>query len=324
MYIADESEMCAAGQTPPCNFSGTTQYAYINDGNGNFTKVNTGIGPASVHGPSVGNLTTDKFSILFNNPWVPANQNVLDEGYNLTVPQTVGLTTSSTALAGARCFYTAAVILNNVKSSTGKRDVICFSPEPVRDNHIIMYNDGNGNFNTVATDVLPNASGFVGWTVESVAVGNFSGHTDGREDFAVLQVNRTTVGTNGNTAIHIYITNAQGVPVESTAAYFGNTACSSCLTDFANDASGFMRLIAVDVNGDGKTDIAFMRTNTAAVGVARQLELLLSQGTYFARKTFHPATNGWFGPTVIARKLTSGQAQLLFSVNSNLAAVTVQ
>jgi hypothetical protein len=329
MYIADENEWCGTGIIAPCNLLGVTQYVYINDGAGNFTKKDVGIGLAGVHGESGGNFSTDKFSVVFNNPWAASNPTKIATGLNLTTatPTVTASTLSAPMLnSNGACFYTATVMLKNVKSAGGinsnQRDVICFSPSSgTLGWHTIAYNDGNGDFNVTAPDNLANAPGFNGWTVEDVTVGNFSGHTDGREDFAVVEVNRSGSGTANNTAIRIYITDANGVPSDQTATYFG-ASCTQCATEFANDSAKFHRIHALDINNDGKADLVTIRD--PAQNGSRQIEVLVNQGASFSRKTFVPPTGTYIGSSDLIAVKTANGVELIMSITGKLTAVTVQ
>ena len=295
MYIADQSEYKTnAGSS---TFDGVNQYVYTNDGAGNFTKTLLDFGVGSVHGSAVGNFPTDGFSIFFNNPFT-ANPNIAAIGNDITN----GTTQAVQAISGGKCFYSAAVMLKHASSFSGtnstKRDLICFSQgnnTALVTDHSIFFNNGAGAF---STQLVLATSAPQGWTVEDVVVGNFSGRTDGREDFVVLYVNRSVANNDAafeNTSVKIYVPDANGVPQDQTANYFG-AGCVQC-ADFTNDVTKFHRIKGVDVNNDGKLDLTMVRQTTGAPSYTRQLEVLVNAGGSFARKTF-TAGNSYMGYNV--------------------------
>lgn len=293
MYIADQSEYKTnAGSS---TFDGVNQYVYTNDGAGNFTKTLLNFGVGSIHGSAVANLATDGVSIVFNNPFT-ANPNIGIIGADLTTnPPTFTTLTTISGSASNKCFYTAAVMLNTASSVNGKRDLICFSQgsnTALVTDHSIYFNNSTGS-----GQILP-TSAPQGWTVEDVVVGNFSGRTDGREDFVVLYVNRSVANNDAafeNTSVKIYVPDANGVPQDQTANYFG-AGCVQC-ADFTNDVTKFHRIKGVDVNNDGKLDLTMVRQTTGAPSYTRQLEVLVNAGGSFARKTF-TAGNSYMGYNV--------------------------
>ena len=195
-------------------------------------------------------------------------------------------------------------MLKHASSSGGtnstKRDLICFSQDngvgtANITNHRIFFNNGAGGF---VTQLALNTSAPQGWTVEDVVVGNFSGRADGREDFVVLYVNRSVANGNPafeNTSVKIYVPDVNGVPQDQTAAYFG-AGCTAC-TDFTDDVTKFHRIKGVDVNNDGKLDLAMVRQTVGAPTYTRQLEVLVNTGGSFTRKTF-TAGNSYMGYAV--------------------------
>lgn len=295
MYIADQSEYKTnAGASA---FDGVAQYVFTNDGTGNFTKTLLDFGAGSIHGSAVGNFSTDGFSIFFNNPFT-ANTNIAAIGNDITN----GATQAVQAISGGKCFYSAAVMLKHASSFSGtsstKRDLICFSQgnntAQVTD-HSIFFNNGSGAF---GTQLVLSTSAPQGWTVEDVVVGNFSGRTDGREDFVVLYVNRSVANNDAafeNTSVKIYVPDTNGVPQDQTANYF-SAGCAAC-TDFTNDVTKFHRIKGIDVNNDGKLDLTMIRETAGAPNYTRQLEVLVNAGGSFTRKTF-TAGNSYMGYNV--------------------------
>lgn len=307
MYIADQSEYKTnAGSS---TFDGVDQYVYTNDGAGNFTKTLLDFGVGSIHGSAVGNFPTDGFSIFFNNPFTDSANPIAAVGTDIT---TAGVTQTKAAINGGKCFYSAAVMLKNVSSDGGtsstKRDIICFSQDNGAGtanitNHRIFYNNPTFDFNSTG-DVLQ-SSAAQGWTVEDVVVGNFSGRTDGREDFVVLYVNRVNAADPNpksypafeNTSIKIYVPDANGVPQNRTADYLGINSSCAC-TDLDNDTAKFHRIKGVDFNNDGKMDLAMIRNvGGSALNPVRQLDVLINTGSSFTRKTF-TAGNSYMGYNV--------------------------
>jgi hypothetical protein len=333
LYVADATEFCISGS--PC-FQGTQQYIYLNDGQGNLTKTaipGPGMSSSTVHGVGMGSAA-DGFGLAFNTPFNnPNNGNIL---YSTVTLSNTGVlsTTAAAAASGSlfngrpfpQCFYTAAVQRN---ASGQPKDLICFSQEVagVQTNHVIGTNRA-GQF-VFDLNIAVNSK-FNGWAVEDVAIGNFSGHTDGRQDFAVLQVDRTGSKPTENTAIRLFI-NTNGVYTDQTDRYFGGAACGGCLGELQNDTAGFHRIKTVDLNNDGKDDIVFIRENNHGAnpaindytGISKQIELLLNTSGGFARKSIKAPAGLLFGNsfTVIGR---AAKSEIVFELAGKLYVGVIQ
>jgi len=252
-YLADASEYTATGTLP---WEGTTQYFYVNNGNGAFTKTSTGVS-ALVHGAVYGNSAVDGFGLALNTPW-GSTTNYFHSINNVTA--------TANPLPGAgQFFYTATIDVNR----DGKKDIIGFSGRDF--SHRIYLNNGSGSF--TAGSVIPN---FVNdnVVVESVAVADLNG--DGWDDFVTVQIDRTAAKTEYS-YMRVYINNQAGSFTDATATWVG--------TGYQNNYYKFFQVRAVDINNDGKTDLVFVRCLDTST-YTRKVEVLLNTGSSFNSTNF--------------------------------------
>ncbi|AGA28668.1 FG-GAP-like repeat-containing protein [Singulisphaera acidiphila] len=108
----------------------------------------------------------------------------------------------------------------------------------------ILINNGLGGFSAGATYSLPS-----GTTGKALAVGNFSGHTNGVLDLAVLLVPSYVAG---NYSVAVYVGNGDGTFASPVVTSAGNGVSSGTTPN---------TMVAVDVNNDGLDDLAFTTDN---------------------------------------------------------------
>jgi RHS repeat-associated protein len=104
---------------------------------------------------------------------------------------------------------------------------------------VVRLDDGSGGFGAGTTYTLPS-----GEVAKAVAVGNFTGHSGGVLDIAVLMASTST----GAYAVAVYTG-------DGTGSFSGPTV--SAAGGGTSSGSGPDSMIAADFNGDGKADLAF-------------------------------------------------------------------
>lgn len=292
-YPSDGSEYASDPSGWP--FLGTNQYYYINKGNGQFEKVDMGIGAATAHGVAVGNSATDAFTFAINTPWNPypatskisiikvnsngtpqALQRIYDQNsLFLVVPN---VPNANVQYGEGAYFYMISADVNK----DGKKDIIAFSQNGATTGteHNIFINTGNGFVysGSFANNLGPSN------VVEGATIADFNG--DGYDDIAVSQVDRRTGSTTPeHSSLRIYINNKNVSFDDKTTDWIGSVLQLNKGWSQANYNDAF-EPISVDVNGDGKSDLIFTHYSTTDGSPQNKVEILLNTGTSFTRMNF--------------------------------------
>lgn len=287
-YPSDGSEYATDPSGWP--FIGTNQYYYINKGNGQFQKVDVGIGAATAHGVALGGLG-DGFTFAINTPWNPHPETskisiikVNADGSPQAL-QRIYANQNSPFLAVPNVtngegdyFYMISADVNK----DGKRDIVAFSQYGANagTEHNIFINTGNG---FVYTGSFANNLG-VSNPVEGATVADFNG--DGYDDIAVTQVDRRSGSlTPEHSSLRIYINNKVGGYDDKTSEWIGSELQLNKGWSQSNYNDAY-EPIAADVNGDGKMDLIFSHYSTPDGSPRHKVEILLNTGASFVRTNF--------------------------------------
>jgi len=240
----DASEFIAPGKTL---FNGAPQFAYVSTGIGKYTKLDLGFNKITAHGWGIIKSTGGKFAIMMHAPWNNYSKTAIGTGISTYNPATGQF--EPAFITRANPYYTnvpATPDINYFYQTTadvngdGNDDIIAFSSSKTGTSSIYL-NDGSNNFTfskTFATGLVPNNN------VEEVAVADFNG--DGKDDIAVLSVDRTTNTLHKSVRILI---NTNGTYVDKTLRWLGKKFQD------VNISYGYIDVF--NFNDDNTQDIAF-------------------------------------------------------------------
>ncbi len=211
----DDLDFIVANNGRPTNF------LYINNGNGNFTKINNSPVVNSVsyfHGGSFADYDNDGFVDLFMSDYMPTAYNRLyhnnGNGTFEEIKNTVLSLEASYSLIGAWCDY----------DKDGDQDL--FVANDKNNLNSLYRNDGNGNFSKVTNSVISNDAG----SSVSAAWGDFDNDQD--MDLYV---------TNSNSDAFLYKNNGDGSFTKVT---------NSIITKTGNASAHGTNWVDVDNDGD--------------------------------------------------------------------------
>src|SRR5262249_41190999 len=136
-------------------FRGATQYVYLGTSSGSFVKTDIGIGVKTVHGPALGDKTSDGFALALNTPWQdfqasPNWTNLVsaDLAGNVSANKILWTDPLFGAVSGTNgAFpYLTTIDVNH----DGSRDIVMLG-RYTGNNNEIWLNDGRGNLTKTKT-----------------------------------------------------------------------------------------------------------------------------------------------------------------------------
>lgn len=323
-YPSDGSEYASDPSGWP--FLGTNQYYYINKGNGQFEKVDMGIGAATAHGVAVGNSATDAFTFAINTPWNPypatskisiikVNASGTPEALQRIYPNQSSpfLSIPNVQNGEGDYFYMISIDVNK----DGKKDIIAFSQSgaDAGTEHNIFINTGSG---FIYSGSFSNNLGARN-PVEGATIADFN--SDGYDDIAVTQVDRRIGSTTPeHSSLRIYINNKNGSFDDKTSDWIGSALQLNKGWSQANYNDAY-EPISADVNSDGKPDLIFAHYSTPDGSPQNKIEILLNNGTSFSRMNFTKLASdnvGNFIGHVTALFFRNGKTYFIFNRNWQL------
>lgn len=293
-YPSDGSEYATDPSGWP--FIGTSQYYYINKGNGQFEKVDVGIGAATAHGIAIGSYATDGFTFSINTPWNPypttskisiikVNSDGTPQALQRIYPNQGSqfLVIPNIQNGEGDYFYMTSVDVNK----DGKKDIVAFSQygADAGTEHNIFINTSSGfSYSGSFANNLGARN-----SVEGATVADFNG--DGYDDIAVTQIDRRTGSiTPEHSSLRIYINNRNGNFEDKTTEWIGSALQLNKGWSQANYNDAY-EPISTDINGDGKPDLIFSHYFAQDGSARHKVEILLNTGSAFTRMDFAKITD---------------------------------
>jgi RHS repeat-associated protein len=162
----------------------------------------------------------------------------------------------------------------------------------------LMRNNGAGGFTAGSTYTLPS-----GDNAKALVAGNFTGHTDGVLDLAVLVL--TSYGTGGYDVL-VYKGYGDGTFASPVTSAAGGSGAAVTFSTSTPDS-----MVAGDFNGDGKTDVAFTTDN----GIADVM--LATSGGSFSTATALALPSGHLATGIVAVDYNAdGKLDLVVEANN--------